>query len=73
MSLFPIIQPETTAIETEFPLFREVRWNYKEDKPVFQNGEPQIVEGNEAILVWIWNGPPYCQAPPRNLYMGLWE
>ena len=55
MSLFPIIQPETTATETEFPLFREVRWNYKEDKPVFQNGEPKIVEGNEAILVWIWN------------------
>lgn len=56
MNLFPIIQPETVAqVETSLPMCREVAWNFEADEPIWQNGEPVIVEGMDAVLVWAWN------------------
>ena len=53
MALFPMIQP---AVEKKaaLPLYREVAWDYVENRPVFQNGAPVIVTGKEAVLVWAW-------------------
>ena len=53
MTLFPIIQPAVEQKES-LPLYREVAWNYRENRPVFQNGAPVIVTGKEAVLVWAW-------------------
>lgn len=56
MSLFPMIQPQAAPeIETSLPLYREVAWDYEKNEPIWQNGEPVIVEGKEAVLVWAWN------------------
>ncbi|MCH7253734.1 DUF2634 domain-containing protein, partial [Clostridioides difficile] len=38
----------------ELPIFREVAWNFEKDKPILENGDFKIVEGNEAIKVWVY-------------------
>lgn len=53
MTLFPMIQPEIEE-QRSLPLYREVAWNYRENCPIFQNGAPVIVTGQEAVLVWAW-------------------
>lgn len=56
MSIFPIIDPQ--AMEDSgsqaLPLCREAAWDFKRDVPVFRGGEPVVVEGKEALKVWIW-------------------
>ncbi|HBF8383500.1 TPA: DUF2634 domain-containing protein, partial [Clostridioides difficile] len=32
----------------------EVAWNFEKDKPILENGDFKIVEGNEAIKVWVY-------------------
>lgn len=57
VTLFPLIQPEVTG-ETEdssdYPMYREVKWDFQNNVPVYKNGNPVIVEGLEAIKVWAW-------------------
>lgn len=38
----------------ELELFREVAWNFEKDEPILENGDFKIVEGNEAIKVWVY-------------------
>lgn len=54
MNIFPIIQPQVSETQTELKLYKEVKWDYKTNKPVFINGRPVIVSGNDAVLVWAW-------------------
>lgn len=54
MNLFPIIQPQTAEVNTELPLYKEVKWDFEKNIPVFKNGSPVIVTGKEAVLVWAW-------------------
>jgi hypothetical protein len=54
VSIFPIIQPQTSEIVTELPIYKETKWDYENDSPIFLNGSPVIVTGKEAVLVWIW-------------------
>lgn len=57
MTLFPMIQPETAVTEQEpakAPVCREVRWDYGKNAPVYRNGNPDLVEGAEAVKVWAW-------------------
>lgn len=55
MSLFPIIQPQTSASSSAAGLYVEVAWDYENNVPIFKNGSPVLVEGKEAVLVWAWN------------------
>ena len=55
MSIFPMIQPAIEAVAEPLPLYRETAWDYKEDCPIYRNGSPFIIEGKEAVAVWIWN------------------
>jgi len=55
MSLFPMIQPETAGIDTELPMYREVAWDYENNRPIYKNGNPVMIEGKEAVMVWAWN------------------
>lgn len=52
--IFPLIQPASTRESTELPLAREVAWDFENKQPIFRKGKPVIVEGKEAIRVWIW-------------------
>ena len=54
MSIFPIIQPQSSETETELKLYKEVNWDFKNDIPMIKNGSPVIVTGKEAVLVWAW-------------------
>jgi hypothetical protein len=54
MSLFPIIQPQITEMQTELKMFKEVKWDYENNIPVFTNGSPVIIIGKDAVLVWAW-------------------
>lgn len=53
-TLFPVVQPEAVQTGTALPLCREVKWDYDRNGPVFRNGEPERVEGAEAVRVWAW-------------------
>lgn len=58
MTLFPMIQPETESIgstENDYPMYREVKWDYGKNAPVYKSGNPVIAEGTEAVKVWAWN------------------
>lgn len=51
--IFPIIQPQVVE-NLELSLYKEVKWDFKNNVPVFKNGSPDIVTGKEAVLVWAW-------------------
>ena len=55
MSYFPFISPpaELEALN-EFPVYREIAWNFERNEPIIENGEFKIVEENEAVKVWVY-------------------
>ena len=56
MSLFPFVTyKEDMVKDNSFPLYREIAWDFKRDVPIIENGDFKIVEGNEAIKVWVYN------------------
>lgn len=58
MTLFPMIQPEAeadTSVQDDFPMYREIAWDYENNKPIYKNGSPVIIEGAKAVKVWAWN------------------
>ena len=55
MSLFPFVTyKEDMVKDNSFPLYREVAWDFKKDVTIIENGDFKIVEGNEAIKVWVY-------------------
>lgn len=54
INIFPIIQPSTADKQKVPKLFKEVKWDYNNNKPLIKNGSPVIVYGKEAVLVWAW-------------------
>lgn len=55
MSFFPFINPPPNLEQmNEFPIYKEIAWDFKNNQPIIENGEFKIVEGNEAIKVWIY-------------------
>ena len=55
MSYFPFISPPVELeASNEFPVYREIAWNFERNEPVIENGEFKIVEKNEAIKVWVY-------------------
>ena len=55
MSYFPFISPpvELEALN-EYPIYKEIGWDFEKNEPIIENGEFKIVEENEAIKVWIY-------------------
>lgn len=70
MSIFPIIQPQSVETQTELKLYKEVKWDYKTNTPVFKNGSPVIISGKEAILVWAWKA---LQTPRFRHEIYTWD
>ena len=55
MSLFPFISNvDEVKIDNSFPLYREVAWDFDNNIPVLENSDFKIVEGNNAIKVWVY-------------------
>ena len=55
MSIFPFVTYDESIVkDNTFPLYKEVAWDFKKDVPMLENGDFKIVEGNEAIKVWVY-------------------
>ena len=56
MSLFPFISNniDKVKVNNSFPLYKEVAWDFEKDIPILENGDFKIVEGNNAIKVWVY-------------------
>ena len=55
MSLFPFVSnTDEVKVDNSFPLYKEVAWDFEKDTPIIQNGDFKIVEGNNAIKVWVY-------------------
>lgn len=39
--------------DTKLPIPKEYAWNFKNNDFIFENGKPKVVEGLEAIEMWI--------------------
>ncbi|MCL2045724.1 MAG: DUF2634 domain-containing protein [Oscillospiraceae bacterium] len=55
MSIFPFISPRSGETEPSRGLYLEVAWDFVANAPIYKNGEPVVVSGKEAVLVWAWN------------------
>ena len=55
MSYFPFISPPVELeASNEYPLYKEIAWDFEKNEPIIENGEFKIVEENEAIKVWVY-------------------
>lgn len=54
MAGFEIFLNETETQESEFPLFKEMAIDFETGEPIIKNDEIVILEGTEALKVWIW-------------------
>lgn len=54
-SVFPFFgDVETNEDAQQMPLYKEVKWDFENNKPFLLNGEFVFVTGNEAIKTWIY-------------------
>ena len=71
MSLFPFISNvDEVKVDNTFPIYREVAWDFEKDTPIIQNGDFKIVEGNEAIKVWVYKA---LSTPRYNYSVYSWN
>ena len=55
MNYIPFISPSPNLEAlNEFPVYREIAWDFQSNQPLIENGEFKIVEENEAIKVWVY-------------------
>lgn len=56
MSVFPFISPEAVSVSNkELPLFMEYAYDYESNCLMLRNGSTYLVEGNEALKIWIYH------------------
>lgn len=55
--LFPsILTVDHTSVKGgDLPMLREVKFDFEAGCPVFERGYPVVVEGSEAVKVWVWH------------------
>ena len=71
MSLFPFISnTDDVKVDNSFHLYREVAWDFKNNIPILENGDFKIVEGNEAIKVWVYKA---ILTPRYNYSIYTWD
>lgn len=55
MSLFPFISNiDEVKANNSFPLYKEIAWDFEKNIPIIESREFKIVEGNNAIKVWVY-------------------
>ena len=71
MSLFPFISnDDEVKVDNSFPLYKEVAWDFEKNVPVIENGDFKIVEGNNAIKVWVYKA---LLTPRYNYSIYSWD
>lgn len=40
--------------KVELPVYKEIAWDFKENKPIIVDGNFKVVEKNEALKTWIY-------------------
>lgn len=57
MRIFPLLEAEegTAGVREGLPLCRETDWDFETNTPVWRGGNPVLVTGGRAVLVWAWN------------------
>ena len=54
-SILPFIDPQEVEVEEiEVPYAREYAWDINELEFKFKDGKMYLVEGIEAVKIWIW-------------------
>lgn len=53
MSIFPFFENTQETVQ-EMPLYKEVAWDYINNKPIIQDGDFKFVTGLEAVKSWIF-------------------
>lgn len=72
MSIFPFLDPQVVdAPLTEKPLIaRDWAWDFKKNDFKLKDGKMYIVEGKEAIRIWIWK---ILQTPRYRYLIYSWD
>lgn len=71
MSLFPFVSnTDDVKVDNTFPLYKEVAWDFKRNIPILENRDFKIVEGNEAIKVWVYKA---ILTPRYNYSIYTWD
>ena len=71
MSLFPFISnTDEIKVDNSFPMYKEIAWDFKRNTPIIQNGDFKIVEGNNAIKVWVYKA---LSTPRYNYSIYSWD
>ena len=71
MSLFPFISnTDEVKVDNTFPMYKEVAWDFKKNIPILENGDFKIVEGNNAIKVWVYKA---LLTPRYNYSIYTWD
>ena len=71
MSLFPFVSnTDEIKVDNSFPMYKEIAWDFKRNIPILENGDFKIVEGNEAIKVWVYKA---ILTPRYNYSIYTWD
>lgn len=71
MSLFPFISnTDEVKVDNSFPMYKEIAWDFKNNIPILENRDFKIVEGNEAIKVWVYKA---LLTPRYNYSIYTWD
>ena len=71
MSIFPFVTYDESIVkDNTFPLYKEIAWDFNKDIPILENGDFKIVEGNEAIKVWVYKA---LLVPRYNYSIYTWN
>ncbi|WP_163854646.1 DUF2634 domain-containing protein [Paenibacillus elgii] len=55
MAIFPFMDiPVQSSANKELPLFKEYAWNFETGEYLLHDGKMMVIEGNEALKVWIY-------------------
>ncbi|WP_010500667.1 DUF2634 domain-containing protein [Paenibacillus elgii] len=55
MAIFPFMDiPDQGTANKELPLFKEYAWNFETGEYLLHDGKMMVIEGNEALKVWIY-------------------
>lgn len=71
MSLFPFISnTDEIKVDNSFPMYKEIAWDFKRNIPILENGDFKIVEGNNAVKVWVYKA---LLTPRYNYSIYSWD
>lgn len=53
--IFPFLDSRAEILSKKYlPIYKEIAWNFQTDTPIIEEGDFKIIEGIEALRVWIY-------------------